>query len=82
MSLQEYEAAHQRMPVEVSRTLYQHYDVDKNQCLDVSDMQAEFHLVDHNGNNVFVCVCVLLDALVPFLSVRCVVEFYIVFELI
>ena len=52
VSLQEYETAHQRMPVEVARTMFRHFDADMDQCLNVADMQTEFHLIDHNGTYI------------------------------
>ncbi|KAH3805939.1 uncharacterized protein LOC127834733 isoform X1 [Dreissena polymorpha] len=51
VSLTEYEQASPAMPTTMATTMFHHFDHDADGCLKVSDLSAEFHLVDHNGDN-------------------------------
>ncbi|XP_052782436.1 insoluble matrix shell protein 5-like [Mya arenaria] len=50
VTLAEYQAAHSHMPAEISGPLFNFFDPDHNGVHTVSDMQTEYHLMDHNKN--------------------------------
>ena len=51
INITEFMAARQQMPAAVAQPLFDHLDHDNNDCITLTDMSAEFHLVDHNGEN-------------------------------
>lgn len=49
VSHQEYLDAHSNQPQEVADKMYYHFENDGDNCLNVQDMQEEFHLIDHDS---------------------------------
>ncbi|XP_052783248.1 uncharacterized protein LOC128219477 [Mya arenaria] len=49
VTLEEYTQVHS---CPVAAYLFSHYNHDGDNCLEVSDMSEEFHLIDHSGDNL------------------------------
>lgn len=51
VDLAEYTKARPQLPVEITTKIFHHFDQDSDNCLTLNDMQADYHVIDHNNDN-------------------------------